>query len=361
MVAEKKKIDDEIDTLYGLSQNPNKMIVQKSQPLLSLWKSNLTLGAFKILDLYLARINSHDASKRIVVLEKGEVEKALGVSRISYNDLKKTLKNVMQTVEIPKLDEDGFVLISLFEQAEATRSKDGVWTITLECTQKARRYIFDVDGIGYLRYRLNVVRSIRSRHTYVLFCYLESNRFRGTWTIDLDELKTILGCADTPGYDEYKRFSEKVLKKSQKELAEKSGVHFKFMPVKHGRNQVYAIKFSIQSPAPLPEPAPVTLPEPDPDVDFPTEHTDPGAERRTFLADAVKNEFSPTQMDELLAVLASVSTSKLPYGETTELAQYNYLYQSYCRMNTRDTQQGKQPIKNRFRYLLRMIQADAKA
>ena len=49
--------------------------VQKSKPLFSLWKSDLTLAEFKILDTYLSRINSHNPEQRDVIFEKGELEK----------------------------------------------------------------------------------------------------------------------------------------------------------------------------------------------------------------------------------------------------------------------------------------------
>lgn len=50
-------------------------IIQKSQPLLTLSKTDLTLQEFKLLDLYLSKINSEDTSTRKVKIEKGELEK----------------------------------------------------------------------------------------------------------------------------------------------------------------------------------------------------------------------------------------------------------------------------------------------
>lgn len=66
----------------------NKLIVQKSKPLLALWHSDLTLAEFKILDTYLARIDSHQPDKRIVIFEKGELEEKLGVKRLIIKTLK---------------------------------------------------------------------------------------------------------------------------------------------------------------------------------------------------------------------------------------------------------------------------------
>ena len=47
------------------------LVAQKSRPLLALWQSSLTLAEFKILDVYLGRINSRDSEHRTVVFSKG--------------------------------------------------------------------------------------------------------------------------------------------------------------------------------------------------------------------------------------------------------------------------------------------------
>ena len=58
------------------------LLIQKSNPLLSLSETGLTLAEFKILDAYLGRINSHDPEKRFIRFEKGEIERLLDVSQI---------------------------------------------------------------------------------------------------------------------------------------------------------------------------------------------------------------------------------------------------------------------------------------
>ena len=74
-----------IDQIIGLGHF-DKLTVQKSRPLFALWRSDLTLSEFKILDTYLARINSRDSEKRAIILEKGEIEDALGGQKINNKD-----------------------------------------------------------------------------------------------------------------------------------------------------------------------------------------------------------------------------------------------------------------------------------
>ena len=64
----------------GAGRNPDNLLVQKSNPLLTLSETNMTLAELKILDAYLSRIDSHDPEKRFIRLEKGQIEDILGVT-----------------------------------------------------------------------------------------------------------------------------------------------------------------------------------------------------------------------------------------------------------------------------------------
>ena len=123
----------------GTGKTPEKAYIQKARPLQSLSETDLTLPELKILDAYLARINSHNPDKRTVKLEKGELERYLGVSRILKEDLNKRLRHLFQVIEVK--DENkrkGFKLINLFEEADAEQDENGLWQVTLTCTPSAR-------------------------------------------------------------------------------------------------------------------------------------------------------------------------------------------------------------------------------
>lgn len=229
--------------------NEDKLTVQKSLPLFALWQSELTLAEFKILDTYLARIDSHKPEKRTVTFCKGELEEKLGVQRINNKDLEARLKHLMGNVlKIPDKDtKKGFRLVTLFEEAEAEQDDYGLWQVKLECTQKAMKYFFNVENLGYLRYKLRCVTSLTSRYTYILFCYLEHNRtMHLSWQVDLDELKSILACDNEETYKEYKHFNNLLLKKIQKELHKKTECRYTYEPIKKGRS-VVAIRFTLES------------------------------------------------------------------------------------------------------------------
>lgn len=351
------------ETIIGLG-NEDKLTVQKSLPLFALWRSELTLSEFKILDLYLSRIDSHKPDRRQITLEKGEIESALGVAKINNQVLEMRLKHLMgNVVKLPDQSfKKGFCLVTLFEEAVAEPTDSGLWSVKLECTQKAMKYFFNVENLGYLRYKLRCVTSLTSRYTYVMFIYLESNRFRKTWEVELDELKAILNCDTEETYKEFKFFNDKILKRVQREMHEKTECRYIYEPVRKGR-AVSAIRFTVQT---LPE---LEAPAADPNqyrFDENGNLTLPGQESpHDFIHGAVP-EFSDEEFDQLFAVLASVPDSKLPYynipvadryGEPDlEFRRYHYLSERLAAMNRADS---KKHINNRFAYFLKLLKADA--
>ena len=74
-------------------------------------------------------------------------------------------------IEIP--DESmkkGFRIVTLFEEAVAEQDDYGLWQVKLECTQKAMKYFFNIENLGYLRYKLRCITSLTSgTHTSCSF------------------------------------------------------------------------------------------------------------------------------------------------------------------------------------------------
>lgn len=334
--------------ITGICSDPkNQLTVQKSRPLYSLWQSDLSLAEFKILDTYLSRINSHDPDKRVVVFEKGELEKLLGVKKINNTEIKKRLRHLMgNVVEIEDHSKaKSFRLVSLFDEAVAEQDQNGLWEIRLECTQKAMKYFFNVENLGYLRYKLRCVTPLTSRYTYILFVYLESNRFRKSWEVTLPELKNTLNCDKEETYKPFKRFNDLILKKVQKEMHQKTECRYEYVPIKKGRT-VVAIRFTIY---PL-----VSIELSNEDI-VDKHHS---IKSNLLLNDAVQNEFSDEEIQELQSLIVTVPEIKFPSVDGTDnidIRRYHYLDQKYKAMNVYDK---RSKIKNRFAYLKKMITKD---
>lgn len=334
--------------LTGLPPDPeSKMMVQKSTPLYALWRSELSLADLKILDTYLARINSHDPTHRTVRLEKGQIEKLLGVKKINAQDLKARVRHLCTAVAV---DDPGqsraFRMISLFEEADCAQDEDGLWQVDLTCSAPARKYIFNVEHLGYLRYALHSVAHLRSRYSYILFLYLERNRrMHAVWEIGFNELKHLLCCEKEETYKEFYRFNDRLLKRCHKELTEKTECQFSYEPVRRGR-KVAGVRFSLRTSGRRPRGAEVQA-------------SFPGAERAApyrsetlaFLAEACGYEFS----EEELQVLFDLILQLLPCDRQNGLERFHYLRQKY---NLMLMYSAKDKILNRFGYLKTSIERD---
>lgn len=345
-----------IEPIVGLGKE-DKLTVQKSLPLFALWRSELTLSEFKILDTYLSRIDSHKPDKRQVLLTKGKIEEALGVQKINNTDLKARLKHLMgNVVEVPDKDtKKGFRLVTLFEEAEAEQDENGLWQVKLECTQKAMKFFFNVENLGYLRYKLRCITSLTSRYTYIMFIYLEANRFRKSWEVELEELKSILACEDEEYAKEFKYFNRDVLKKVQKEMHEKTECRYTYEPVKKGR-KVVAIRFTVE-----------TLPKLIIDSDYdPNQYTleDWQDSRRDEICHGFSSPEFEDFTDEQLKLLKDLGWSrkrdadyqkhKALLNDTVLACEYavsDYLRQTIIMAKTRHP-------KNLFLYVKKMVESD---
>lgn len=343
-----------IDPIVGLGYE-NKLTVQKSLPLFALWRSDLTLSEFKILDTYLSRIDSHKPEKRAIILEKGEIENALGIQKINNQDLKLRLKHLMgNVVEVPDKDEKkGFQLVTLFEEVEAEQDDDGLWNVKLECTQKAMKYFFNIENLGYLRYKLRCITSLTSRYTYIMFIYLEANRFRKSWEVPLEELKKILHCENEATYNEFRFFNVKILKKVQKEMHEKTECQYSYFPIKRGRS-VKAIRFEVKT-LPKQYGAPEQLEMPgftDSEPIFDVSQSE--AERRDLYRDALAPYVVTDDQIDGLVQLARKHIDARGHFTGSDLDQQIYNYLLFAKRHAKTN--ARSEIKNIYRYLLPIIE-----
>ncbi len=341
-----------IEPIETLGRDTDKLIIQKSKPLFALWQSELTLAEFKILDTYLGRINSHDDEHRTVKFEKGELENLLGVKQLKPQVLDDRLQHLMTTVRIPdKNSKRGFTRIALFEKAHAEQDDYGVWEAELTCTESAKKYIFDVENLNYLRYKLKNIINIKSRYTYIMFLYLWENKYRGTWEEPLDKLKSILNCDNEEYCKQFKVFNDRVLKRVHKEIHEATDIKYDYETVKRGRS-VVAIRFIYKS---------KTLEEVDENQMTLEQWQEEAVKEKELWQTPLEDfNFTQEQYDELFSVLITIPDFKLPqssacYG-SVELMRYHYIDQKAKEIKRRDTQK---PIRSKFSYLLKLMKQDA--
>ncbi len=338
--------------------------VQKSTPLFSLWKSELTLTEFKILDTYLSRINSHNPDQRDVIFEKGELEKLLGVVKINNKDLDTRLKH-LQAASVNLGYDNRIDRVTLFERSQGFQDENGVWQVTLTCTHSAMKYFFNIEEIGYLRYKLRSIINISSRYSYILFTYLEQNRFRMSWTVSLNELKRILNCEDEESYSEYKIFNNRILKKCYAELTEKTELQYTYEPIRRGR-KVTEIRFTLESRAVLPKETQIegqltlsesldcdadAVEEPDLDELMAQKY---GSQPLTFFAEAMDYEFSKEETRVLFDIVLEHYIE--PHNDA--ISRYDFVHHVYNRLLQRAAATDLKPLKSRFLYMKKLLEQE---
>jgi len=350
------------EPIIGTGKNPSVHMIQKSNPLMALSRSELSLADLKIFDAYLARINSHQPERRTVKLEKGEIESYLGVSQIKTADLKERLKHLgtMVPVDDPTR-KSAFRMISLFEEAECVQDEDGLWQVSLTCTQAAMKYIFQLEDFGFFKYTLHSITMLRSRYAYVLFMYLEKNRrMHLSWEVPVEELRYIMK-ADDPTYLQFKHFKQLVIQPAWKELNEKTKTRFTYEPDRKGGRTVKTVHFSLESLSVAKKVEDGTIrmvldDETDEDYyDGPLGWTTMGE----VVKDAAGDILTPEEAASVADALLNVSRYVLPHNDNREIQIYNSTTVLIHRMQAEESRQvalGKPPIKNKYKYLLKMIE-----
>lgn len=249
MIEEIEKREDRIMNL----------IVQKSLPLFSLWESHLQLNGAKLVDVYIAKINSHDESTRMVTFYKKELEEILGMKRIKASDLKPVLDHLMDKFAMAEII-DGrkhYVLVNLFDMARMEYDENGVTYIRMHCSDVAKKYFFNIEALKYRKYNLKEITPLKSIYTYNMFLILQFYRWNKHFKLTLSKLRERLGVVkskeidplnkDKNVFQEFKRLNDQVLKVTQEELAERVDFKFTYELVKNGKN-VASVIFHLDLP-----------------------------------------------------------------------------------------------------------------
>lgn len=322
-------------------------LVQKSEPLLLMRTVPFELGELKILDTYLARINSHNENNRAVTFTKAEYEQLMGLSDTRPQTLKKYIKSILQkVVEVPTAK--GYMLFSLFTMAECEKDEYEQWVIKLSCSEQAKELFFNIEQLGYLQYELKNILSLSSKYSFLLYLYLRKERYRANWTISLQELREQkLDIKNNETYLNFKYFKRDILDKAVKEINEKTDIMFTYEAKKMGR-RITDINFKL-----------IKSVEQNPDInpnqltfDDTEQESKYSNDRLEFIAEACKNEFTEEELQVLYDIVRKIE----PQHQGT--ARYDYLFKKYNELNYRASRSDLKPLRSRFAYIKKLIEAD---
>lgn len=333
-------------------KNVDRYIVQKSDALLQLSKGTLPLLSCKLLDVYLAFINSHKPENRELSFTKLELENILHITRIRSA----TLVTCIELLGCEMILSDNIFPIPIFDKCESYIDDDGLWRVNLRCSSSISEHIFNLDSRGYMKYPLGTIIDINSRYSYFLFHYVEHNRFRGTWEVSVEELRVALGCFSS-FYNSYKEFNRNILLPSLHEISEKTNCSFTYTPIRRNR-YVRKIRFSVKKLSSLQNS--IDMPAVESNM---TQVREPSA-RDSLLSALIPDgkdtpEFTGADAQHIFAVLGQVPLGRMPsmsdFGGDPHVRRHAYLSEKYAAMN-RAAQLTT--INNRAAYLVSLIKKD---
>ncbi len=335
--------------------------VQKSDPLVLMRSVPFSLGELKVLDTYISRINVADDSRTTVTFTKDEYEKLMGISKINADVLKKHAEGLLGKIVTLEMPNKSFLKFVLFTAAYYHLDDYGVPVIELSCSPQAKDLFFCIGKYHYFKYALENVINLTHKASYLLYIYVLHNRYRGEWELSLDELRNdVLDCKEQESYQEYKIFKNRVFDPAVKEVNKKTDCHFEYEAIRRGR-KVAQIKFIYHSQQLLVDDVANSIPVENDESEIDWEQFY-GSEQLAILAEGCAYEFNKEEMEQISRVLVRIHIPKDQMSGSQIFGKQFYLREKYAALNAEAAKKAKnneKPIRNRFKYFLKMLEDDA--
>lgn len=339
--------------------------ISKSRPLLAMRNSGYNLGEFKILDIYLSRINPLDPGTASVNITKAEYCAAMGIEsgKVRVEQLKKYTKHFIgNVVEIPRQDgKRGYEQNVLFTKALYDEDEE---VITLVCNPDPVVFdtFFNVKNVGYVRYILKNTLNLKSAYAYKLYMLVKSKSPATEFRIDLSELREKLEVT-AKRYESFKYFNQEILKNIVEEINKNTDTYVEYEKITKGR-LTKAIRFIIKS-QPIIESDQL---EGQMDIyDFPEycppeplELTREQIYAKKINDEAFRGEFTLEQAEYLVKLGSKVAQTRVNPDmlfdqEACDIAKISYYEEKYLQMRAGANSKSS---KARTNYLAALLKAD---
>lgn len=215
----------------------SRLIVQKTRYVIDMCQ-RLTLSQSKMVDCYLARIQSRDPDTRHVEITMRELEEMWRVSELKPAEVRKHIAALLSDAQVVRGDVRGkepVTQVNFFAEALSYKDTAGKWIVRLACTAEAMPYIFHIEDLGYVRYELKDAMHFRNKYSYLMFLYILRNAFRRNWVVPLGKLREQLACTGVERYQEFKHFNNEILKRSHEDMISSGVIIYQYNLIRKGR------------------------------------------------------------------------------------------------------------------------------
>ena len=348
-------------------------IVEKRNILNELRSKNMTLQELRFFSIYLSKINPLDESTRAVRFPLEDFKRIMDFGNLNLTQLRNTFHSLLQhVVDVPNENGRGFTSFQLFKKCRLTQEDDeyGEWYVEIDAHDDALPLMFGFKD-RYFKYELWNALRLKSKNQIRMYEILKQYEKLRKREILVSELRQLLGIDNNEysGTNGWAHFRRCVLDSCQRALRESTDICFTYERGKVGRGGKWlSVIFHIRKnknhvdPLSLNEfitgnPEPLTIEMDEDDMRLETY----GSETLVILAEAVDNEFTRGQMEQIFAVLTRIHVPKDPLTNDITFGRQAYLREKYASLNAESERKevlGARPIKNRFKYFMKMLEED---
>lgn len=236
----------ELKVSYSVLDDYN--LIEKSLPLLGIGENAIWGDAeIDLLEIYLSRINARDKETGKVMFPLSDLEEYRKVDRIRTTNVERYLKNIMAPLTVRSIDDPNvFVLVTLFTRCEVDKNPaDGKYWVYMKPTEEGEKYFFNISRIGYVRYRLGIVRKLNMVEK-LLYGILKQRSSKGFYYADIEKLRKELGC-NTKAYIDRPNNFVSLLNRSIKRIMEETPMKLIKMKKRNNANhEIMGFDFYVE-------------------------------------------------------------------------------------------------------------------
>lgn len=328
--------------------------VYKTNEFIQKARFDLTLTQQKLILYAISKINKSSENFEKIQINLKEFQDICNVTHNNYTGLKQDLTDINKKCWwVTVKDENNRVADCLVQWFSFVKVYKDTSIIELEFHQILKPYLLELSDRFYTSYELQNVLSFKSAYSIRLYELFKSLSNNESWFFTVDSLKEYLNCQEK--YAVFKDFRKWVLDPSLKEINHYSDLVITYKTEKNGR-KISRVIFSIAKKSEIEQQIKQLLnsyaeaEEKEEEEEDDDEWINPNL---ALYSSACNDEFNSDEIGLLSVIIRPELLPDNQFGNSGAI--YKYLMRKYLEMNC-ESQHTE--IKNRFKYLKKMIEKD---